>query len=92
MHTLFKEKDYSAKVHIIKYMRFEKMGHMGLFDGACPRENTHCRLWGILFLSNYHLIDFKSKYGRWTNNREEILALRTLIKLSLEEEVDDLLV
>ena len=57
------------------------------FDGSVARVPQICGAGGILFLTDGHFFTFSARLGQGTNNYAELLALKLLILLSLQQGV-----
>ena len=60
------------------------------FYGTSKREN--CGIGGIIIILDSHKVIFKADSGRGFDNKAEGLAVRTLLKLALEEDIRELTV
>jgi hypothetical protein len=53
----------------------------GFFDGTCEGAPGVCRAGTVLYLNNAHYFSLKFRDGRGSNNRDELYALWTLLKV-----------
>ena len=59
----------------------------GYFDGSAAGDPKVCGAEGILFFSEECFISFKDGLGNGTNNYAELLGLKLLLKLALENHI-----
>ena len=64
----------------------------GYFDGSAAREPKTCGVGGLLFISYEHFFTFKAGLGIGTNNYVELLGLKLLLTLSLDNNFKKLLI
>ena len=83
----YKEEIKSSKPWVIGELRMDKSNCWIFFYGTCQGPKKICGIMGILHTYEHHYITLKENNGKGTNNKDEQLPLKTLLKLDFEEGV-----
>jgi hypothetical protein len=81
------------KAHKVKLPRqigellIDKSRCRGFFDGTSQGPRQFYSIGGVLLFSNSHYITFKANLDEGTNNYAKLMALRTLLQLSIEHHI-----
>ena len=60
----------------------------GYFDGSAAGDPMICGAGGILFIFDFHFVSFKAGLGLGTNNYAKLCALKLLLRLTRQHNLD----
>lgn len=83
----FLQDKISVKIRPVVVEVIVKSFPWGYFDGSTAGEPKICGAGGLFFISDDHFFTFKAGLGSGTNNFAELLGLKLLLTLSLDNNI-----
>ena len=82
--STFPQDQSVVRIRVVVAEVIDKSYPWGYFDGSTVGEPKLCGVGGLIFITDEHFFTFKAGLGSGSNNFAELLGLKLLLTLSLE--------
>ena len=84
MLSTFPQSQSVVRIRVVVAEVIDKSYPLGYFNGSAAGDPKLCGARGVIFINDQHYFTFKAGLGSGSNNFAELLGLKLLLSLSLE--------